>query len=51
MKRGPRHIHVYADESLVGASGSLTAAGNTEVNRALAGLPGAPTLEAAKSCR
>ncbi|MEV8523235.1 hypothetical protein AB0451_03605 [Streptomyces sp. NPDC052000] len=51
MEREPLHIRVYADESLVTADGTLTAVGVREVNRALAGVPGAPTLESAKSCR
>lgn len=51
VDREPAHIFVYADSSLVAASGALTAAGVDEVNRALAGIPGAPSLESAKSCR
>lgn len=44
-----RHILVYADSSLTRA-GSLTAAGVTHINRALAAVHGAPSLEAATPC-
>ncbi len=49
--RQPSHIYVYADQSLASASGSLTPEGVDKVNEALSSLPGAPTLEAAKSCQ
>ncbi|GAA2803629.1 hypothetical protein GCM10019017_56570 [Streptomyces showdoensis] len=44
------HIRVYASSSLVD-TGRLTDAGAAAVNRALAALPGAPSLEAATACR
>ena len=45
-----RHILVYAHSSLARAGG-LTAVGVAHVNRALAAVPGAPSLESAKTCR
>lgn len=45
-----RHILVYAHSSLARA-GSLTDAGVDTVNRALAAVPGAPSLESATHCR
>lgn len=44
------HVLVYVDPSLAQAGG-LTPLGVSEVNRALGHVPGAPSLEAAISCR
>lgn len=49
-RQGP-HTLVYADPTLSEAPGMLSAAGVAEVNEALASLPGAPSLETAKSCQ
>ena len=43
------HTVVYADSSLTDR-GRLTAAGGDQINRALAAIPGAPSLETAKPC-
>lgn len=45
------HVLVYVDPSLASDAGGLTPAGVSEVNRALGHVPGAPSLEAAVSCR
>lgn len=43
------HILVYADASLT-TDGRLNARGSQAVNRALAAVPGAPSLETAAPC-
>lgn len=50
VDRQQNHILVYADSRLTSA-GILTGAGVAQVNQALAAIPGAPSLESAKSCR
>ncbi|MFF5778103.1 hypothetical protein ACFY7Y_14280 [Streptomyces virginiae] len=44
------HVLVYVDPRLT-VEGALTEAGIGQVNTALSHVPGAPSLEAAVSCR
>lgn len=44
------HTYVYADSSLA-RGGQLTPAGAAQVDRALAAIPGAPSLATAAPCR
>lgn len=49
-RRGP-HTLVYVAPFLSAAPGTLSAEGVSKVNEALITLPGAPSLETAKSCQ